>query len=83
MELGASRLQHAAVGSGHSIGALALQFTNGGELLRVRGVEEREVKLTLRIPEMYRHAVGKGGDRHARDGEQNLLGVERLCQKAR
>ena len=83
MELGASRSHHAAAGSGHSIGALALQLLNGGEQLRVRGVVQPETRLTLRIPQMDRHSVGKGGDGHASDGEQDLLRIERLRQEAR
>ena len=83
MELGASRSHHAAAGSGHSIGVLALQLLNGGEQLRVRGVVQRETRLTLRIPQMDRHSVGKGGDGHVSDGEQDLLRIERLRQEAR
>ena len=75
MELGASRLHHAAAGSGHPVGALALQRLNGGEQLRVRGVEQREASLTLRIPQSDSHSVGKGGNDHVSDGEQDLVRV--------
>ena len=61
MELGTSRSHHAAAGSGHSIGALTLQILNGGEQLRVRGVVQRETRLTLLIPQMDRHSVRKAG----------------------
>ena len=61
MELGASRSHHAAAGSGHSIGALALQLPNGSEQLRVRGVEQRETRLTLRIPQMITTPSAKAG----------------------
>ena len=61
MQLGASRSHHAAAGSGHSIGAPTLQVLNGGEQLRVRGVEQLETRLTLRIPQMDRTPSAKAG----------------------
>ena len=42
-----------------------------------------QMKLILQIPQMDRHCVGKGGDRNASDGEQDLLRIERLRQEAR
>ena len=83
IELGPSRSHHAAAGLGHAIGAPALQVLNGDEQLRLRSVVQPEIELSLRIPQMDRHSVGKGGDGHVGDGEEDLLRIERLRQEAR
>src|SRR5215471_19941306 len=52
MEFGASCSHHATAGSCHSVGAPDLEIPKGSEQFRVRGVEDAETRLALRIPQM-------------------------------